>query len=195
MLPNQRHHYPFSVLNYSYETLHEEDSMNYWVIVLRLIHIVAGVFWVGSSIITAVFIGPAVQATGEAGQKFLIHMVTKAHIDRAILGSAILTVLAGSILYLIDSGGLESAWIYSGPGWGFGIGGLFAVIGMIFGSQVGKNLGTLANIGAQIQGKPSKDQLDQIQAAQKQLRFAGPISTVALILALVCMATARYWRF
>jgi uncharacterized membrane protein len=169
--------------------------MNYWVIVLRLIHILAGVFWVGSSIVFGLFIGPGIAATADAGQKFMVYLVTKARIDRAILVSAILTVLAGSTLYFIDSGGLDSAWTRSGPGIGFGLGGLFAFVGVIFGAILGSNLGILANTAAQIQGKPSKDQLDKIQVAQKRVAVVGPISTLALILALICMATARYWRF
>jgi hypothetical protein len=99
--------------------------MNYLVIVLRLIHIGAGVFWVGSSIVFGAFIGPGIAATAEAGQKFMVHLVTKARIDRAILVSAILTVLAGSALYTIDAGGIDTPWTHSGPGMGFGIGGFF----------------------------------------------------------------------
>ncbi|MCL4527939.1 MAG: hypothetical protein M1282_00815 [Chloroflexi bacterium] len=79
--------------------------------------------------------------------------------------------------------------------WGFGIGGVLGLIGLIFGIHVGKNVGTLGNMAAQIQGKPTPEQMNKIQAAQKQLAIVGPISTTALILALACMATARYWQF
>lgn len=169
--------------------------MDYLKLVLRLIHILAGVFWVGSSMLFGFFIGPTVAATAEAGQKFMAHMVTKAKISARITAAAILTVLAGGWLYWIDSGGLTTGWKSSGPGWGFGIGGVLALIGLIFGLMVGKSNHTLGSLAAQIQGKPTSEQMTQIQAAQKQLAYAGPISTIALILALACMATARYWVF
>ena len=113
--------------------------MNYLVLLLRLVHIFSGVFWVGSSLMTYFFITPTVFATADAGQKFMAHIVTKAKLSTRIAVSAILTVLAGGWLYLIDSQGLTSSWQSSGPGLGFGIGGLFAIIGLIFGLLIGKN--------------------------------------------------------
>ena len=50
-------------------------------------------------------------------------------------------------------------------------------------------------LAAQIAGKPTPDQLAKIQAVQRQLAYAGPATTVSLVLALLCMATARYWLF
>ncbi len=169
--------------------------MNYLVIVLRLIHILSGVFWVGGSIILTFFISPTVAATADAGQKFMSHLVNQGKITLRITISAILTVLAGASLYWIDSGGLTLGWQYTGAGVGFGIGAILALFGLVFGALVGKNVGLLGNLSSQIQGKPTPEQMNQIQAAQKQLKFVAPANTIALILALACMATARYWRF
>lgn len=169
--------------------------MNYLVLILRLVHIVGGVFWVGSSMISTFFLSPAVAATGDSGQKFMAHLVTKAGISTRITGAAILTVLAGGWLYWIDSGGLTSAWQYSGAGIGFGIGGFLALVGLAFGIIVGVNTAKLGKLASEIQGKPSPEQMTQIQAAQRRLAFAGPVSTITLIIALICMATARYWVF
>lgn len=169
--------------------------MNYLVIVLRLVHILAGAFWVGSSIFLFFFVRPTLAATADAGQKFMAHLVTKANITTRITIAAFLTVLAGGWLYWIDSAGLTSAWRNSGPGIGFGVGSLFALVGLVFGSMVGVNTAKLGTLASQIQGKPSPEQMGQIQAAQKQLAYVSPISTIALILALASMATARYWLF
>jgi uncharacterized membrane protein len=169
--------------------------MDYLKIVLRLVHILAGVFWVGSSIIFGFFIGPTVAATEDAGQKFMAHLVTKANISARITAAAILTVLAGVWLYWLDSDGLTSAWQHSGPGIGFGVGALFAIVGLVFGIMVGRSTHTLGTLAAEIQGKPTPEQMNKIQAAQRQLGYAGPISTIALIIALVCMAVARYLVF
>ena len=169
--------------------------MNYLVIVLRLVHILSGVFWVGSTVFLAFFLGPAVTAIADSGQKLMAHLVTKARISVIISAAAGITVLAGLWLYGIDSGGGTSAWSTSGPGRGFGIGGLFGIIGLIFGGLVGANINKLGKLASEIQGKPTPEQLNQVQAAQKQLAIVGPISTVAQIIAVLCMATARYWVF
>ena len=169
--------------------------MNILVIVLRIVHVVSGVFWVGSSLFTALYLGPAVSATAEAGQRVLAQLITKARLSTAISASAGLTVLAGGWLYWIDSQGLTSGWTHSGPGTGFGIGALFAVVGLIFGGLVGRDMATLGRTAAEISGKPTPEQLGKIGAARKQLAYAGPTSTITLLIALICMATARYWVF
>ncbi len=169
--------------------------MNYLMIGLRLFHILSGVFWVGSSVMFYFFLTPTVAATAESGQKFMGYLVNKARVTMAIMVSAILTVLAGLSMYWLDSNGLTSTWTTSSVGVGFGIGGLFGLIGLGLGMQVGRNAGLLARIGSEVQGKPTPEQMAGIQSAQRKLGIYSPTSTVALILALICMATARYWRF
>ncbi len=167
--------------------------MNAFVIVLRLIHILGGVFWVGSALVSAMFLSPALAATGEAGQKMMGHMITKGRMSTRITIAAILTVLAGGALYWIDSGGLTSSWTSSATGWGFGIGGVFALIGLGLGLMVGVNAHKIGEVAAAAKGQPSAEQLASLQAAQKQMAFFSKVSTIALVIALVCMATARYW--
>ena len=58
--------------------------MNLLIIVLRLIHILAGVFWLGGSFMSAIFLTPAVAATGESGQKFMGHLITKGRMTARI---------------------------------------------------------------------------------------------------------------
>jgi uncharacterized membrane protein len=169
--------------------------MNWFVIALRIVHILGGVFWVGSAVFNGLFLGPAVGATAEAGQKVVAHLVTKARLTTMISAAAGLTVLAGGALYWIDSQGLTSLWTRSGPGTGFGLGALFALVGFVFGIIVGRDMSTLVRVASQISGKPTPEQLGKIQATQQQLAYAGPTNTVALVLALLCMATARYWLF
>jgi len=168
-------------------------NLDYLKIILRFIHILSGVFWVGGSLILGFFISPTVAATADAGQKFMAHLVTKGKITIRITVAAILTVLAGGWLYWIDSDGLTSGWQTSTAGIGFGIGAVLALIGLIFGIMVGINTIALVTVGGRIQGKPTPEQMSQIQAAQNQLKIVGPLNQAGLILALICMATARYW--
>jgi uncharacterized membrane protein len=100
--------------------------MNVLVIVLRILHISGGVFWVGASLVTGIFISPAVAVTGDAGLKVLAHLIIKARFSTAITVAAVVTVLAGGTPYWIDSQGLTSKWTLSGPGLGFALGGVAA---------------------------------------------------------------------
>ncbi len=167
--------------------------MDYVTLVLRLIHVVAGVFWVGSAMVSTFFLTPAVAATGSAGQQTMAHMVNKGRMSVRIMGAAILTVLAGAALYWRDSQGFTSAWTSSGPGWGFGIGAVLALAGMGFGMAVGQSAHKLGEISAATKGNPSPEQIAELKAIQKRMSTASNVSTALLILALVCMATARYW--
>lgn len=169
--------------------------MNILVIVLRLLHIVAAVVWGGGALIMEFFIGRTILATGESGQKFVQHLMNKIRMHRFMTVAAITTILAGSILYWFDSDGFSSAWMRSGAGIGFGIGAGFGLIAFVSGGIFGGSNAKLAEIGAQIQGKPTSEQLSQIQTLQKRIKTVSPIHIYSMIIAMIFMATARYLVF
>ena len=169
--------------------------MNYLVIALRIIHIVAGIIWVGGTLIMTFFIGPTIGATAEAGQKFVGHLMNNLKFSNRMSAAAGLTILAGFILYWIDSNGFTSAWMSSGAGRGFGIGAGFALIGFVFGLLIGRTTNAMAQLGAQFRGKPSAEQMSQMQSIRKQQATYSNISAAALILAVIFMAIARYLVF
>lgn len=167
--------------------------MTYFIWLLRIIHIVGGVFWVGGTLIMTFFIGPTLGAIGEPGQKFVGHLMNNLKFSNRMSAAAGATVLAGFILYWIDSQGFSSAWVSSGAGRGFGIGAAFGLIGFIFGIMIGRTTKAMAQLGAQMQGKPSQDQIAQMQAIRTRQATFSTIAAAALILATVFMAIARYF--
>lgn len=169
--------------------------MNYLVIALRIIHIVAGVFWVGGVLMMTFFIGPTIGATAESGQKFVGHLMNNLKFSNRMAAAAGITILAGFILYWIDSDGFTSAWMTSGAGRGFGIGAAFALIGFVFGLLLGRTTKAMAQLGAQIQGKPSSEQMTQLATLRKQQVTYSNLSAVTLILSVIFMAIARYLAF
>ena len=169
--------------------------MTYFIWFLRIVHILAGIFWVGGTLMMAFFIGPTMGATGEAGQKFVGHLMNNLKFSNRMSAAAGLTILAGFILYWIDSDGFTSAWMTSGAGRGFGIGAGFALIGLVFGLLVGRTTKAMAQLGAQFQGKPSSEQMTQLAALRKQQVTYSTIAAVTLILSVIFMAIARYLVF
>ena len=169
--------------------------MNYLVLFLRLVHVLGGIFWVGSALLMNFFIGPTLRATGDAGRQFAGHFLAQTRFTMAMNISVIATIAAGFWLYGIDSQWFTSSWMSSSVGTGFGIGAVFAVIGMTTGFMNGGNIRKLGRLSAQIQGKPTPEQAAQLAAIQKQQGWVVPVNTWSLLLAALFMATARYLVF
>ena len=167
--------------------------MIYLIWLLRIVHIVGGIFWVGGTLILTFFIGPTIGAIGESGQTFVGHLMNNLKFSNRMSAAAGSTILAGFILYWIDSQGFTSAWMNSGAGRGFGIGAAFALIGFVFGIMTGRSTKAMAQLGAQLQGKPSPDQLTQMQEIRRRQATYSTLAAVTLVLASIFMAIARYF--
>jgi uncharacterized membrane protein len=165
------------------------------VIILRLLHILGGVFWVGGALAMNFFFGPTIGATGDSGKQVAGYLMGRTRFTAAMTGGAMVTVIAGFLLYGIDSNWFSSAWQSSGPGIGFAIGALFALVGLVTGIMNGNNNKAMGRIGAQIQGKPTNEQAAQLGAIRKQQAWVVPVNTYSLLLAVCFMAIARYLRF
>jgi uncharacterized membrane protein len=165
--------------------------MIYLIWLLRIIHIVGGVFWVGGSLVMTFFVIPSIGALGESSQKFVGYLMNNLKFSSRMAAASGLTVLAGAILFGLDARA-GAAWARSSFAIGLSIGAGFALIGFVLGILVNRSSKAMAQLGAQFQGKPTSEQLTQMQATQKQLATYSNLSTVALILAVVFMAIARY---
>lgn len=169
--------------------------MSIAVIVLRVLHIFGAIFWGGGAIMMEFFIAPSIAASAEGGQQVARHLATKVRVHIFMMAAAITTILAGSFLYWRDSDGFSSAWMRSGAGIGFGIGAVFGFIAFISGAIFGNTNAQLGKISAQIQGKPTAEQLAKIQALQTRAKRVSPLHVIGTILAMLFMATARYLSF
>jgi uncharacterized membrane protein len=165
------------------------------VILLRLLHILGGVFWVGGALATNFFVGPTIGATGDSGRQFAGYLIGRTRFTTAMTAGAITTVIAGFLLYGIDSAWFSSAWQSSGPGIGFAIGALFALVGLVTGIMNGNNNKAMGRLGAQIQERPTNELAARIGAIRKQQAWVVPVNSYSLLLAVFFMAIARYLRF
>jgi hypothetical protein len=170
--------------------------MDVYLIILRILHIAAGVFWVGAAALFFFFVEPTVKELGPTGGAFMGHLSKVKKMPLVILMSAGLTVLAGILLYLRASGGFDVDWITTATGLTFTIGGLAAIIAFLIGVTVVKPaVDRLGALGAEIQasgGQPSKAQAVQLQAVERKLKMVGRTNIALLTVAVVAMAIARY---
>ena len=169
--------------------------MNYYLLVLRLLHIGAGAFWVGATLQLAFFVKPALKEKGGTGQKFIDYLITKKRFGTDSAGAGGMAGIAGILLYWRDSGGLTSAWMHSSVGIGFGIGAGLALIAFIFGILTDRKLKAMLQLREQIQGMPTDEQNSQVQLLGKQQTIYLNICAATLVLALWIMASARYFIF
>lgn len=170
--------------------------MDWYVLVLRVLHIGAGIFWVGAAFTFFAFIEPTAGELGPDSQKFMDGIVNKRRFPIVIMMASGLTIVAGLLLYLRDSGGLRAEWITSGTGLTFTIGGLAAIIAFLIGLLVIKpsveRLGVLGSGIAQAGRAPTEAELTELHAIEGRMKLSGRIDIVLLAVAALAMATARY---
>ena len=169
--------------------------MDYYLLLLRIFHIGAGVFWVGNVLLLTFIINPALKETGASGQKFVDYLITKKRFGTESSGAGTMAGIAGILLYWRDSQGFTSAWMQSSAGMGFGIGAVLGLIAFIFGILTDRQLKAMARLREQFEGEPSDEQLSQLQSLGKQQTTYLYICAVTLVLSLWVMAIARYLVF
>jgi uncharacterized membrane protein len=165
-------------------------------IVLRIVHILAGVFWVGSAYVMVFFVAPTAAELGPEGGKFMAGLSQRRKLPMYSAASAYLTILAGLVLYWRSSDGLDPDWIVSGPGVTFTVGGVAAIIALVLGATVigtgARRLGPLTAQAAAAQGPPSPETAAELQRLGARMRSGSIWIALLLTIAVVAMAVARY---
>jgi hypothetical protein len=163
---------------------------------LRVLHIVTGVFWAGTVFFVARFLLPTMRAVGPAGGPVMSHLTQVRRLPMALTIAAWIAIISGLLLVWRNSLGFSPAWFHSGAGLTFTIGGIFAlaaaVLGVVVNAPVAKQLGTIAKAIQANGGLPSSEQTAKMRQLQGQLNTATQAAAVLLLLATLAMATARY---
>ncbi len=172
--------------------------MNWLIVVLRFLHIFAGVFWAGSVFTVTGFVMPLTATMGADGQKFMRRLTLERGLTRGMIGAGVVTVLAGLGMMAHDSAGFNGAWMGSGTGVMLSIGGLAAIGALTTGimtARVVSRLGRLADAVQAHGGTPSADQGAELQQLGARLPRLGRATAIQLAIAVLCMAVARYVVF
>ena len=170
--------------------------MDWLVIVLRILHIGAAIGWVGGAALFSFFVEPTLNALGPDAEKVTGELIQRRQLPRYFGILSTTAVLAGAVLYWVDSQGLQLAWITSPTGLAFTIAALAAVAAWLGGgillSPAVKNV---AAVGAEMKsagGPPSGELMARMHAAQERVRQIGLYDFALLVIALIGMAVARY---
>ncbi|MBA2314012.1 MAG: hypothetical protein H0V87_01385 [Chloroflexi bacterium] len=169
--------------------------MDLVLIVLRLIHIVSGVLWVGGAFLVFRFVEPAIKDLGPQGEPFMSRVGPR--LPPYFITVSGLTVLAGTALFWIDSGGDPIGWITrDATGLAFGIGGIAAWIAFLLGpiafKPIFEEMEAAAAAMKSAGGPPTQEMVARMEAVQERLARVNVVDLVMLGIAVVTMAIARY---
>ena len=166
------------------------------IYVLRLVHIISGVFWVGSVMFTSVLLAPTLRALGPGAGPVMNQLVKVRKLPIVMMVSAILTMGAGIWLFLIDMSLSDGAFMRTSSGMTYGIGAVFAVLAFALGMAVNlptsKRIAAVGAAAAARGGPPTPEEQAELQRLQGRMSTASQIVMILLILATGAMAIARY---
>lgn len=170
--------------------------MDTTMIVLRLVHIFAGIFWVGASLfMTALFV-PAVRAQGPQGGRFMHGLLNHSRFNLYMPLSALLTTVAGVLLYIKVSDTFNADWIETDGGIVMTIGAVAGLLAFGHGaSAVGPLSGRVSEAMKEVyakDGPPAPDEAARLQELTARLGRNAQASLILMIIAVVGMSAARY---
>jgi uncharacterized membrane protein len=169
--------------------------MSELMIVLRIIHIFAGIFWVGVSIFNVQFLQPTVQSTGKEGQTVMQYLTSQTRFTVTMYTVATLSLLSGLIMYWILFKFRLSA-LSSGYGLMLTIGGIAGTIAWVLAIFFVRNvISRMQAIGKAVQQQgspPTAEQGAELQAASVQLVKLGQWGVAFMIIAVLGMSVAQY---
>lgn len=170
--------------------------MDLWMIALRLIHIFAGIAWVGFGLFTVFLLTPAVRQLGPDGQKFMRGFLKQSHFNLIMPVMSLLTTVAGLLLFYEVSDGFNSDWMGSDGGIVLSIGVTAGLLAFGHGGATTSPItARLVKLGDEIDvldGPPSDEQRAQLGDLQRKMGLHGRISVGLMIISVIGMASARY---
>ncbi len=174
-------------------------AIDWTTFIFRLIHITAGAWWVGSVFLFVLFVQPTAKAIAPAGAPFMMEFLGKRKVADRILTLAAVSIAAGLVLYWMDWHDYPSLADFAKSGFGLGItlGALSAItafaIGMSATRPTANRFMALAGQVAASGQPPAPEVAQQMQQLQAKLTKLAKFNLLFVTVALVCMATARFW--
>ena len=166
----------------------------YVIISLRVLHVACGILWAGAAALYLFLLVPNAKSDEEAGQKFMKNLGPRFGLMMRVVTT--ITVLSGGLLYArFLSGGMDWIWT-TGPGLGFTIGALAAVISYVMGVAIfgptQDKIAALDSLMSGAGGPPKPEQAAEMDRLQAYLMKNYRIDFVLLAVSVTAMAVARY---
>lgn len=169
--------------------------MDLLLLILRLVHIAVGTFWVGTMIFNAFFLMPSMLEAGPDGMKVAAGLARRRFLD-IMPPVAGLTILSGLWLYWKASLGFQPAYMRSAVGMTYGVGAVAALIAFALGVVIMRpsmlKAAALSQAAASAAPEDRATKLAEAAALRQRGAETGKFIAVVLIIAVAAMAVARY---
>ena len=169
--------------------------MDTYMVILRIIHIFSGVFWVGSTFLLTGYVSPAAAAIGDAGRAFMSQFALKSSFSPAMIVTGTLTMVSGLLMYW-EIFGFRTDALDSGYGLALSIGALAGILALIFGFVFqGYSIFKMKAITKEVEasgGPPSADQVADLGHHAARVATGSRIGVILMTIALLGMSTAQY---
>jgi uncharacterized membrane protein len=166
------------------------------IILLRLVHVLLGVFWAGGAFFAAMFLVPSVRAAGPAAGPVMRQLmeVRKYPIYAMVFG--LLTVITGLWMYFHDNSISGGSFARSHAGMAYGLGAIAAILTLIIGAVImGPTSGKMTKLGTEIAAKggpPTPEQQAMVTVLQGRLGLGARLASILLVVTVITMAIGRY---
>jgi hypothetical protein len=163
--------------------------------VLRLVHILGGIFWLGSGLFTMFFLMPALGRVGPAAGP-VMGALQQRRLFTVLPVVALLTILSGLRLFQIASAGFAPAYVSSPMGQTFLWSGIAAIVAFLLSLVVARPAALRAGqLAAGIATLPQEERAGaaaELERLRRRGGLASIVATTLLIGAAAGMAVARY---
>ena len=165
------------------------------MLLLRILHIVAGVYWAGAVFFFVTFLEPSLRDTGPDGGKVMGAMIRRGYMT-AMPIMALITILSGIDLMRRVSGNFAGEWFATRPGMTLSTGAVAAVLALLIGVVVMRptavRIGALAAEAQGLDGPARESRMAEAGALRDRARVVGRGVALLLVVSVVAMAAARY---
>lgn len=170
--------------------------MNAELLVLRLLHVLGSIVWVGSSFFTSFFLVPSLKP-GSSAFGEVMDGLGRRKLFTVLPLAALVTILSGARLLQIASSGFSGAYFELASGRVYALSGVAAVLAFVLSLLVSRPAAVRAGeLAAQRRSATTDKERAAIDATLALLRRRGQrATTVAMALLIVSasgMAVARY---
>lgn len=168
--------------------------MDALVLLLRLFHILAGVFWAGAIFFTVSLLLPAVRDAGPEGNQVMVALQRRRLLDVLPVVAGV-TIVTGFWLYIRSAG--IPGWASSRVGMALGIGGVLGVLAFVIGIGVMRpatmRAGSLAAGMVDLPDGPERvERAAEILRLRQRAAAGGRLVALLLGITTALMAVARY---
>ena len=169
-----------------------------YMVMFRIVHILAGVAWVGSVFLFVLYVQPSAATIAPAGAPFMAELLGRRRMVDGIITTASFSVAGGLFIYWRDwlDHGSFADWIGSSFGATLTVGAVASLAALAIGVSVTRpnvrRLTALMRQVAESGGPTSPEVAAEMAEVQGRLRMFARVSLALLVLAALSMAVARY---